>query len=232
MSKWSYATEIPFKKKMFLPRLEVVSPYFRDSWGTFSMCTPEILSYFFWALFTYKHFFFTPGIPPQTRSSTLLYSTVYRASSMPYTIWPLASFKCYFLCFASRRLFQPFWFAHWTFPGDLLRTHFLLSVWSSSSPLIQILPNLQGPDKRYFSQEASLLSWPLEPMMLRSEPLDWQFTDCHHLGHCLILLLMSQGSPTPCPSFLTVRSLSGGVEEFRTVPTVECTFNKCTVMTL
>lgn len=41
-----------------------------------------------------------------------------------------------------------------------------------------------------------------------SEPLDWQFTDCR------------QGSPMPCPSFLTVRSLSGGVEEFRTVPTV------------
>lgn len=56
--------------------------------------------------------------------------------------------------------------------------------------------------------------------MLLSEPLDWQFTDCHHLDHCLMLLIMSQGSPTPCPSFLTVSSLSGGVEEFRTVPTV------------
>lgn len=193
MSKLSYATEIPFKKKMFLPHLEVVSSSFRDSWGMFSMCTPEILSYFFWALFTYKRFFITPGIPPQTRSPTLPYSTVNRASSMPYTIWSLVSFKCYFLCFASRRLFQPFWLAHWTLPGHLLRTISLLSVWSSSSPLIQILPNLQGPDKRYFSQEAPLLSWPLEPTILLSEALDWQFTDCRCLDHCLILLLMSQG---------------------------------------
>lgn len=121
MSKLSYATEIPFKKKMFLPHLEVVSSYFHDSWGMFSMCTPEILSYFFWALFTYKCFFITPGIPPQTRSSTLPYSTVNRASSMPYTIWSLVSFKCYFLCFASRRLFQPFWLAlntPWAFAQD------------------------------------------------------------------------------------------------------------------
>ena len=120
-------------------------------------------------------------------------STVNRASSMPYTIWSLVSFKCYFLCFASRRLFQPFWLAHWTLPGHLLRTISLLSVWSSSSPLIQILLNLQGPDKRYFSQEAPLLSWPLEPTILLSEALDWQFTDCCCLDHCLILLLMSQG---------------------------------------
>lgn len=96
MSILSYGTEIPFKKKMFLPHLEVVSSHFRDSWGMFSMCTPEILSYFFWAIFTYKLFFFTPGIPPQTRSSTLLYSTVYSIqciSSVPYTIWSLASFS-------------------------------------------------------------------------------------------------------------------------------------------
>lgn len=127
MSIQSYGTEIPFKKKMFLPHLEVVSPYFCDSWGMFSMCTPKILSYFFWAVFTYKLFFFTPGIPPQTRSSTLLYSTVYRASSMPYTIWSLASFKCYFLCLASRSLFQLLWFAHWTLPGHLLGMLSLLS---------------------------------------------------------------------------------------------------------
>lgn len=166
MSKRSYATEIPFKKKMFLPRVEVVSPYFRDSWGMFSMCTPEILSYFFQALFTYKRFFFTPGIPPQTRSCTLLLKHCTQGILRPYTIWPLASFKCYFLCFASRRLFQPFWFAHWTVSGELLRTHFLLSVWSSSSPLIQILPNLQGPDKCYFSQEAPLFLDPWSPRCL------------------------------------------------------------------
>lgn len=130
MSILSYATEIPFKKKMFLPHLEVVSSYFCDSWGMFSTCTPEILSYFFWAIFTYKLFFFTPGIPPQTRSSTLLYSTVYSIqciSSMPYTIWSLASFKCYFLCFASRSLFRLLWFAHQTLPGHLLGTLSLLS---------------------------------------------------------------------------------------------------------
>lgn len=100
----------------------------------------------------------------------------------------------------------------WAFAQDDLSALCLILL----SPLIQILPNLQGPDKRYFSQEASAFLTPgahdTSFWGIRLA-IDWLSLP-RSLSYIVINVLPS----TPCPSFLTVSSWREGLRSLGQYP--------------
>lgn len=146
----------------------------------FSMCTPEIFSCSFWTLFTYKLFFPTPGILPHTRSFITLYKVLYRACQ--YLIqsgqWLLSNATFPVLPSGASSPF--FWITPNAFMGICSEQSPLPARSSCSSPLFQIPSAFKVQTNAASLRKPPLLSLPPLSTALLSEPLAWQFTDCHH----------------------------------------------------
>lgn len=141
--------------------------------------------------------------------------------SMPYTFLPLAPLKCHPPFVTSRNLFSATIICPLNtlnaFLGIYLECHSLLDP-VAPFHLSRYYPAFKDQTNTTSLRKPPLLSLPLELMVLLFKPLAWQFTDCHYIYDCLILLLTLQGC-MPCLSYLTVSPLSEEVSSSRTIPT-------------
>ena len=175
-------------RKTFLQHLEVV-PHLHDSW-----CY-VLLKY----LVTHFGPFSLTNFSSLHQGSLLrqgplqsLYNAVQRAFVNALYNLATGSFQITFPVLPPEASSQPLWFVLWRFqmpPWAFAQSaaHFLLllstypdstQTWRSRQTLL-----LSGS-----TPPPTTLSQPPEPVMLLSEPLAWQFADCHHIDH---------GSPIP-----------------------------------
>lgn len=154
------------------------------------MCTPEIFTNF--GPFSLISFSSPHQESFLTQGHLQLYTIPYVGHlSVPYTIWPLAPFKCRPSCVASRDLFRPLQFVFWKLlmPSRSFvqsTAHFLLDL-PSHLHLPRFYPAFRIQTNATSLRKQILLSLPPEFMALLSVPLASQFMDCHHIYYCLIL---------------------------------------------